>query len=60
MKAEEGEEAAIAELNTAIENADKIDLHKGLPIAVDLLHELMHMNAQHQQLHAAMDPGRGR
>jgi hypothetical protein len=60
LKAEEGEEAAIAELNTAIENADKIDLHKGLPIAVDLLHELMHMNAQHQQLQAAMDPGRGR
>jgi hypothetical protein len=60
LKAEEGEEAAIAELNNAIENADKIDLHKGLPIAVDLLHELMHMNAQHQQLQAAMDPGRGR
>jgi len=60
LKAEEGEEAAIAELNSAIENADKIDLHKGLPIAVDLLHELMHMNAQHQQLQAAMDPGRGR
>jgi hypothetical protein len=58
LKAEEGEEAAIAELNTAIENADKIDLHKGLPIAVDLLHELMHMNAQHQQLQAAMDPRR--
>jgi len=56
LKAEEGEEAAIAELNTAIENADKIDLHKGLPVAVDLLHELMHMNAQHQQLQAAMDP----
>jgi len=60
LKAEEGEEAAIAELNNAIENADKIDLHKGLPIAVDLLHELMHMNAQHQQLQAAMDPGRAR
>lgn len=56
LKAEEGEEAAIAELNSAIENADLIDLHKGLPIAVDLLHELMHMNAQHQQLQAAMDP----
>lgn len=56
LKAEEGEEAAITELNSAIENADKIDLHKGLPIAVDLLHELMHMNAQHQQLQAAMDP----
>jgi len=56
LKAEEGEEAAIAELNNAVENADKIDLHKGLPIAVDLLHELVHMNAQHQQLQAAMDP----
>jgi len=56
LNAEEGEEAAIAELNNAIEDADKIDLHKGLPIAVDLLHELMHMNAQHQQLQAAMDP----
>jgi len=56
LKAEEGEEAAISELNIAIENADKIDLHKGLPVAVDLLHELMHMNAQHQQLQAAMDP----
>jgi len=60
LKAEEGEEAAITELNTAIENADKIDLHKGLPIAVDLLHELMHMNAQHQQLQAAMDPNGNR
>lgn len=56
LKQEAGEEAAIAELNTAIESADEVNLHKGLPVAVDLLNELIHMNAQHQQLQAAMDP----
>jgi len=56
LKTEQGEEAAIAELNAAIEAADEIDLHKGLPIAVDLLHELMHMNAEKQQVQAAMNP----
>jgi len=56
LKQEAGEEAAIAELNSAIEAADEVNLHKGLPVAVDLLNELIHMNAQHQQLQAAMDP----
>lgn len=56
LQTEQGEEAAITELNAAIEAADKINLHKGMPIAVDLLHELMHMNAEKQQLQAAMDP----
>jgi len=56
LQTEQGEEAAITELNAAIEASDKIDLHKGMPIAVDLLHELMHMNAEKQQLQAAMDP----
>lgn len=56
LQTEQGEEAAITELNAAIEAADRIDLHKGMPIAVDLLHELMHMNAEKQQLQAAMDP----
>jgi hypothetical protein len=56
LKQEAGEEAAIAELNAAIEAADEVNLHKGLPVAVDLLNELIHMNAQHQQLQAAMDP----
>lgn len=56
LKQESGEEAAIVELNAAIEGADEVNLHKGLPVAVDLLNELIHMNAQHQQLQAAMDP----
>lgn len=56
LQVEQGEEAAITELNAAIEASDKINLHKGMPIAVDLLHELMHMNAEKQQLQAAMDP----
>ena len=56
LKQESGEEAAIVELNAAIEAADEVNLHKGLPVAVDLLNELIHMNAQHQQLQAAMDP----
>jgi len=56
LKQESGEEAAIAELNAAIEAADQVNLHRGLPVAVDLLNELIHMNAQHQQLQAAMDP----
>lgn len=56
LQTEQGEEAAITELNAAIEAADEINLHKGMPIAVDLLHELMHMNAEKQQLQAAMDP----
>jgi len=60
LKQEAGEEAAIAELNAAIEAADEVNLHKGLPVAVDLLNELIHMNAQHQQLQAAMDPSNGR
>jgi len=56
LQTEQGEEAAITELNVAIEAADVINLHKGMPIAIDLLHELMHMNAEKQQLQAAMDP----
>jgi len=60
LKQESGEEAAISELNAAIEAADEVNLHKGLPVAVDLLNELIHMNAQHQQLQAAMDPANGR
>jgi len=56
LQTEQGEEAAITELNAAIEAADRIDLHKSMPIAVDLLHELMHMNAEKQQVQVAMDP----
>lgn len=58
LKTEQGEEAAIAELNSAIEAADAIDLHKGMQDAVILLHELMHMNAEKQQIQAAMNPNR--
>lgn len=56
LETEQGEEASIAELHHAIEMADAINLKKGLPVAIDLLHELNHMNAEHQQLQAAMDP----
>merc|ERR550532_438901 len=58
QKAENGEEAAITELNQAIEAADKLGIHKNLPEAVDLLHELMHINAVKQQQQAAMSPKR--
>jgi len=56
LKTEQGEEAAIKELNGAIEAADAINLHKGMQDAVILLHELMHMNAEKQQVQAAMNP----
>jgi len=56
LQTEQGEEASIAELHHAIEMADAINLKKRLPVAIDLLHELNHMNAEHQQLQAAMDP----
>lgn len=57
LEAEEGEEAAITELEQAIDEADRLDMHKQLPIAVDLMHELAHMNAEHQRMQAALTPG---
>lgn len=54
MKNEEGEEAAITELNRAIEAADGINLHKSVKLGTDVLHQLVHLNAQHQQAQAAM------
>jgi len=54
MKNEEGEEAAISELNRAIEAADGINLHKSVKLGTDVLHQLVHLNAQHQQAQAAM------
>jgi len=60
LETQQGEEAAIEELNAAIEEADKIDMHRDLPKAVDVLHELLHMNAEHQQTQAAMTPRRSR
>lgn len=56
LKHERGEEAAIKEIEQAIELADKLKMHKQLEVAVVLLHELTHMNAEHQQLQAAMNP----
>jgi len=56
LKMEEGEEEAISELQSAIDRADKVNLHQPMRDAVDVLHELMHMNAEKQQLQAAMDP----
>jgi len=53
---EEGEEAAIAELNAAIQEASAVNLQRELPVAVDLLHELVHMNAEHQKMAAGMSP----
>jgi len=54
MKNEEGEEAAITELDRAIEAADGINLHKSVKLGTDVLHQLVHLNAQHQQMQAAM------
>jgi len=54
MKNEEGEEAAITELNRAIERADGINLHKAVKTATDVLHQLVHLNALHQQMQASM------
>jgi len=54
LEGSEGEEAAITELNDSIEAADRIDLHKGMRQAVDILHELMGLNAKKQQAQAAI------
>lgn len=54
MKNEEGEEAAITELDRAIEAADGINMHKSVKLGTDVLHQLVHLNAQHQQMQAAM------
>lgn len=56
LEGRQGEEAAIAELNESIEAADKIDLHKGMRQAVDILHKLMGLNAKKQQAQAAISP----
>jgi len=56
LKQQQGEEAAIQEIEEAIQLADKLKMHKQLEVAVVLLHELTHMNAEHQRLQAAMNP----
>lgn len=56
LEAEEGEEAAITGLEQAIDEADDMDMHKHMEIAVDLMHELAHMNAEHQRMQAAITP----
>jgi len=56
LKHERGEEAAIRQIEEAIELADKLKMHKQLEVAVVLLHELTHMTAEHQQFQAAMNP----
>jgi len=56
LKNQRGEEAAIREIEEAIQLADKLKMHKQLEVAVVLLHELTHMNAEHQRLQAAMNP----
>jgi len=56
LKHQRGEEAAIREIEQAIQLADKLKMHKQLEVAVVLLHELTHMNAEHQRLQAAMNP----
>jgi len=60
LKQERGEEAAIREIEEAIQLAGKLNMHKQLEVAVILLHELTHMNAEHQQLQAAMNPSPSR
>jgi len=56
LQREEGEEAAIAELNAAVQEASAVNLQRDLPVATDLLHELVHMNAEHQKMAAGMSP----
>jgi tetratricopeptide (TPR) repeat protein len=53
---EEGEEAAIAELDAAVNAAKDAGLHRDLPVALDLLVELVHMNSEHQKIELAMRP----
>lgn len=60
LRLEHGEEAAIQELTSSIHEAEAAGLHAETPTAVELLQELMHMNAEHQQIQAAVVPNRAR
>lgn len=60
LRLEHGEEAAIQELTSSIHEAETAGLHAETPTAVELLQELMHMNAEHQQIQAAVVPNRAR
>lgn len=51
---EEGEEEAIASLKKAVEAAEQIGILRDIPVARDLIQELGHMNAEHQQIATAV------
>jgi len=55
LEAEQGEEAAIDELDAAMVAADATNMHRDVPVAVELLNRLASINAQHQRLQAAID-----
>jgi hypothetical protein len=54
----DGEEAAITELTIAVDLAKETGVHRDLPVAVDLLMELVKMNGAHQKLELGMPPTR--
>lgn len=50
LKNEDGEEAAMEKLRTAIDDVSAVGLERDVPVAIDLLHELVHMNEEHQKM----------
>lgn len=50
LQNEEGEEAAIMELSMAITDATEAGVNRDIPVALDLLTELRHMNTEHDDM----------
>jgi len=54
LEGEKGEEAAIEKLRSAIRDASAVGLEREMPVATDLLQELIHMNDEHQKMAKGM------
>jgi len=54
LKNEDGEEAAMNKLESAINDAKSVGLERDMPVAIDLLQELVHMNEEHQKMSAVV------
>jgi len=50
LEGEKGEEAAINKLRGALSDAAAVGLEREVPVATDLLQELIHMNEEHQKM----------